>query len=299
MADLVQSAVTWTLGSNIENLSLTGSGVVNGTGNTLNNVLTGNGVANTLTGSSGNDSLDGGLGDDTLRGGTGDDSYVVNVATYVITENASEGTDTVNSAVSWTLGNNLENLTLLGTSAINGIGNVLGNTLTGNSGANTLTGAEGNDTYVGGAGNDTLTDSSTTSADVYRWGIGAGNDSINDAGGADRIEIAAGVVSSQVTLTRSGNNLLVGITGASDVLTVPGWYTGTATKIEEIKLSDGTIIGAAAAPLSVVLPSLDVMAASASALVEAMAQFDTAAGGVTYWDRRASFEQPVLAGNPA
>ena len=93
-----------------------------------------------------------------------------------------------------------------------------------------LSGLGGNDIYVGGAGNDTLTDNSATSNDVYRWGIGQGNDTVRDAGGSDRIEIAAGVTANQVTLTRSGNNLLVGISGAPDVLTVATGMSARPTR---------------------------------------------------------------------
>ncbi|MBW4577937.1 MAG: calcium-binding protein [Aphanothece sp. CMT-3BRIN-NPC111] len=120
--------------------------------------------------------LDGGTGSDSLIGGLGNDTYIVNVATDVITEAAGAGTDSVQSAVSWTLGANLENLTLTGAAAINGTGNTLNNTLTGNAAANTLTGAEGidtltglggNDILVGGFGNDTLTGG--TGADSFRF----------------------------------------------------------------------------------------------------------------------------------
>ena len=52
------------MGANVENLTLTGSAVINATGNTLNNVLTGNAAANVLNGGAGNDSLNGGLGND-------------------------------------------------------------------------------------------------------------------------------------------------------------------------------------------------------------------------------------------
>ncbi|MDP1791902.1 MAG: cysteine peptidase family C39 domain-containing protein [Methylibium sp.] len=66
--DTVQSSITWTLGSNLEKLVLTGTSAINGTGNTVANVLTGNSAANTLNGSS---------GADTLIGGAGNDSYVL------------------------------------------------------------------------------------------------------------------------------------------------------------------------------------------------------------------------------
>ena len=147
--------MTYTLAANVENLTLTGTTAINGTGNTLNNLLTGNSANNSLSGGAGNDTIDGGAGNDTMVGGAGNDTYVVNVATDVVTEAANEGTDTIQSAVTLTLGNNVENLTLTGTTAINGTGNTLNNVLTGNGAANTLAGAAGNDTYVGGAGNDT------------------------------------------------------------------------------------------------------------------------------------------------
>lgn len=322
--DTVNSSVAWTLGSNVENLTLTGSSTLNGTGNALDNQITGNSANNTLTGAAGNDTLDGGAGNDTMLGGAGNDSYVVNVSTDVVTENANEGIDTVNSAVTWTLGNNLENLTLTGTSAINGTGNTLNNILAGNAAANTLTGAAGDDLYIGGLGNDTLTDSSTTSADVYQWGIGQGNDSISDAGGSDRIDILPGVTSSQVTLTRSGNNLRIGIQGASDVLTVLNWYTNAANRIEQIRLSDGSVIGSGAAPQSVVsgqattlaaapggTSSLEMstarqpmsatswlLAAKSDLLRDAMAQFDPLDDGpLIVPEDRLMRAMPVLASN--
>lgn len=155
--DTVQSSVTYTLTANVENLTLTGTSAINGTGNGLDNVLIGNSKANTLTGGAGNDVLNGGSGTDTMLGGTGNDTYVVDVTTDVVTEYASEGTDTIQSGVTFTLGANVENLTLTGSSAINGTGNTLDNTLTGNTGANTLSGGTGNDVLVGGLGNDTLT----------------------------------------------------------------------------------------------------------------------------------------------
>ena len=74
--DTVQSSVTWTLGSNVENLTLTGTSNINGTGNVLKNALVGNSGTNTLDGGSGDDTVDGGEGNDSLLGGSGNDKLL-------------------------------------------------------------------------------------------------------------------------------------------------------------------------------------------------------------------------------
>ncbi len=107
-----------------------------------------------LNGDAGNDTLIGGVGSDTATGGPGDDTFVVDSASDVVNEAAAEGTDTVQSAVTWTLGANVESLTLTGTAAIDGIGNSLNNTLSGNSAANRLDGGAGADAMQGGTGNE-------------------------------------------------------------------------------------------------------------------------------------------------
>ena len=154
--DTVRSGVTHTLAANVENLTLTGTSAINGTGNTLNNLIIGNGAANTLNGGSGDDTLDGAAGADSLLGGTGNDTYVVDNTGDVVTESTNSGTDTVQSGVTHTLAANVENLTLTGTAAINGTGNTLNNLIIGNSAANTLNGGSGNDTLDGAAGADSL-----------------------------------------------------------------------------------------------------------------------------------------------
>ena len=94
----------------------------------------------------------------------------------------------------------VENLTLTGTAALNGTGNALDNMITGNAAANTLKGGEGDDTFGGGAGNDMLTDTSATSSDTYRWGLGMGSDSLANSGGAlDHVGLFAGITLDQLT----------------------------------------------------------------------------------------------------
>jgi hypothetical protein len=65
-SDSVYATLNYTLTANVENLILTGT-AANGTGNTLNNLLTGNASNNTLNGGAGADTLIGGLGKDTYQ----------------------------------------------------------------------------------------------------------------------------------------------------------------------------------------------------------------------------------------
>ncbi|MBW4551986.1 MAG: hypothetical protein KME35_12900 [Aphanocapsa sp. GSE-SYN-MK-11-07L] len=116
--DSVTSTVTYTLGSNLENLTLGGSAAINGTGNGLNNLIIGNSANNTLLGAAGNDTLEGGPGVDSLEGGDGNDSLA-----------GGDGNDTL----------------------IGGLGTDI---LLGNLGDDTLIGSAGNDTFTGAGGSD-------------------------------------------------------------------------------------------------------------------------------------------------
>jgi Ca2+-binding RTX toxin-like protein len=176
--DTVRSSVSYSLGDNQENLTLTYSfNNIEGYGNALDNQIIGNSSGNRLFGYGGNDTLDGGgnfFSSDFLFGGLGNDTYIVDSTDDIITEYSNEGTDTVRSSVTFTLGTNLEKLTLTGSSEINGSGNSLNNTITGNSANNSLSGGTGNDTLIGDAGNDTLEG-------------GLGNDSLIGGDGYDRL----------------------------------------------------------------------------------------------------------------
>ncbi|MBW4637244.1 MAG: hypothetical protein KME05_03235 [Gloeocapsa sp. UFS-A4-WI-NPMV-4B04] len=121
-----------------------------------NDSLLGLGGNDRLEGGGGNDTLDGGIGIDTLIGGTGNDLYLVDNINDTVTEATNAGVDTVVSSISYTLGSNLDNLTLTGNGTINGTGNSLNNIITGNDGSNILRGELGNDTLDGGSGTDTL-----------------------------------------------------------------------------------------------------------------------------------------------
>ncbi len=339
--DTVLSSITHTLGLNLENLTLTGSDIVDGTGNALNNIITGNNSDNILDGGDGNDTMDGGAGNDelyggdgsdTLRagagsydylyggigndtlyggnrtgngnydffygedgndtliagtknvlffggtgndtltagtgiynylsgdegddtlsggagndylvggtgndsmiGGAGNDSYMIDATLDIVTENLNAGTDLIQSSVTYNLTTsapNVENLTLAGTTAIDGTGNTLNNVITGNRAANTLSGAAGNDTMTGGKGNDT-----------YILGRGYAADTVveNDAtvGNTDVAQFLAGVATDQLWFQQAANNLEVSIIGTTDKLVVKDWYLGSANHVEQFKTTDG------------------------------------------------------------
>ncbi len=166
---------------NVENLTLTGAAHLNAKGNALSNTLTGNSGNNTLMGGdgnvsdflmggAGNDKLDGNGGADVMEGGTGNDSYTVDDTSDVVTELAEEGTDSVSASASFTLGANVENLTLTGASALSGTGNDLANVLVGNTGSNQLSGGAGHDYLTGGKGADMLMGG--TGSDTFVFAVG-------------------------------------------------------------------------------------------------------------------------------
>ncbi|MDR6160449.1 M12 family metallo-peptidase [Pseudomonas fluorescens] len=157
--DTVRASVNYTLGANLENLILTGSGNIYGVGNSQNNVITGN---------EGNNQLIGGAGLDTMIGGKGNDIYSIDQAgeLALVQELASEGTDSLfieytataqTGTVDLNLNNlkNVENVVVTGAGDFTLAGNDLGNSLTGSSGNDFINGGKGADTMTGGGGNDT------------------------------------------------------------------------------------------------------------------------------------------------
>jgi Ca2+-binding RTX toxin-like protein len=181
--------------------------------------------ADTISGLGGDDRLEGGPGLDTLIGGTGNDTYTMFPDLDVVIENPGEGTDTVVSFMSFTLGPNVENLTLAQVVfvGINGTGNELDNRLFGNSASNVLAGLGGADFIVGAEGNDTADYSASPAGVNVNLEVSMGPGSGGDAEG-DVLQFVENVFGSafndilfgtsqiaQVGIT--DNNLLVGGAG--------------------------------------------------------------------------------------
>jgi Ca2+-binding RTX toxin-like protein len=250
----------------VENLVYTGADAdpFVGTGNAANNVISGGDLNDTLSGLAGNDTLNGGLGSDTLIGGDGTDAlnggddndvltggigsdtlnggaggddmaggadndiYVVDDAGDAVTELAAEGTDRVDSSVTYVLGGNIENLTLTGGDAINGTGNALANTIIGNGNNNQLFGGGLNDNIDGGNGSDVV--DGGTGDDTLSGGIGNDTDTLIGGAGNDTINLLA---------ADGGNDVIVYNAAGfgADMLTNFDATGGTATTQDRIDLS--------------------------------------------------------------
>jgi Ca2+-binding RTX toxin-like protein len=96
--DTVQTFISYTLPSEVDNLKLTGIATVSGTGNSMDNTIAGNTAANTLVGGLGNDTLSGDTGTDSLDGGLGND--VLWGGLHVDTLTGGDGADSFRFVVS-------------------------------------------------------------------------------------------------------------------------------------------------------------------------------------------------------
>jgi Ca2+-binding RTX toxin-like protein len=233
----------------------TAASVFNGT--SAANTLTGTESADTINGLGGNDklnglggddTLNGGAGNDTMAGGLGNDTYIVDAARDIVTEGVNGGTDTVLATAKFTLGANVENLTLQGSAAINGTGNDLANAITGNGAVNTLTGnggddvligLGGNDKLVGGAGNDTLSG-------------GLGKDTLTGNAGADSFVFDTALASANVDKISDfsvaddtivlDNSIFAALTEGA--LAASGFIKGTAANSADIHIIYNASTGA-------------------------------------------------------
>ncbi|MBT9098988.1 calcium-binding protein [Methylovulum psychrotolerans] len=265
--DLVKSTADYSLatsvGAGIENLTLLGATAKIATGNALDNTITANAAGDTLVGGAGSDTLVGGSGADklydndiggitadasanTMSGGAGADIYYVNnINDITLEKTADAGIDEVRTTVSFTLTDDnttgsksagVESLTLYGSSAVNGTGNSLANTIKvddSNLQDNTLSGGSGADVLTGGVGDDTLVSGleAGTAADLFAdkltggdgddtYVINSNTDTITEtattASGTDLVLVnVSAVIASAVTYTLAANveDMVLGTVG--------------------------------------------------------------------------------------
>nr|WP_318652728.1 putative Ig domain-containing protein [Pseudomonas sp. PDM10] len=222
--DTVQASVSWTLGANLENLVLTGTSDINGTGNERQNFITGNAANNVLNGAAGADSMSGGDGNDTY--------YVDNADDIVIETNSNAvpgGIDSVHSSLAaHTLANNVERLYIDSTGAANGTGNALDNTLFAGAGNNVLDGRDGNDTVSFERALSGVTVNLSTSAQQNT--VGSGLDTLKffeNLTGSAYADSLSGNSAANVLNGGAGNDTLVG--GSGDDRLIGGAGTDNLT----------------------------------------------------------------------
>jgi Ca2+-binding RTX toxin-like protein len=243
--DTVNASVTYTLGDNLENLNLTGTAAINGTGNALNNVIVGNAANNVLNGGAGDDTIDGSFGNNTIYGGLGNDT-IIGGAGYANFYDGGDGNDTVDysnnnavvgailsadsgwglyssgggaytyfqNGVDWGRKDNFVSIeNLIGSRYGDAlVGNAEANRIDGGAGDDSIYGKGGNDALFGGDGNDTL-DGGTGNNTIYG---GKDNDTI--IGGAGYTNFYDGGDGND-TVDYSNNDAIVGAILSAD----SGW----------------------------------------------------------------------------
>lgn len=210
------SSVSYTLPTNVDVLTLTGTDNLSGTGNgDAANVITANAGYDTLTAGSGADTLIAGSGHDTLVAGAGIDSlvgggggdiFVVDNSADVVSESTADANDTIDASVSYALPTNVDTLVLTGSADLDGTGNGdAANTITGNGGDDTLVAGSGADTLLAGSGIDTLVAGNGSdllqgaAADTYDLNAGFGDIQIDPAGGGT-VQFGSGVAIDSLSL---------------------------------------------------------------------------------------------------
>ncbi|MDQ0463386.1 Ca2+-binding RTX toxin-like protein [Caulobacter ginsengisoli] len=247
-SDVVHTTVNWTLGANLENLILDGSGDIDGTGNSLANVITGNGGLNQidggdgddlikagggidmvlgglgadqLLGQDGNDSLDGGGDNDRLDGGDGDDVLAGGSGNDIL--DGGIGADTMDGGV----GNDQLN------------GGADNDALTGNDGNDVLTGGLGADAMTGGLGDDTyyVDDAGDTTVEVSGQGTDLVRATVNFTLAANVENL---IQDGSGNIDATGNGLANALTGNGGANSLDG---GAGDDVIKAGLGNDTLIG--------------------------------------------------------
>jgi Ca2+-binding RTX toxin-like protein len=263
-SNTLEASVSYALPSDVNNLVLTGTAALSGTGNSANDLLTANSGAATLVAGSGTDTLVSGSGVDSLVGGTGTDIFEVNNASDVVNVSAV-GNDSIQSSVNYTLPTNVQFLMLTGTGALTGTGGSQTSLIVGNSGNDTLNGGggiavlEGGKTagqdvlqatsnqgaLIGGAAASTLTggaykdffaagnvgDTITTGATTNVVSVNKGDGAVTlqpTSGAINVLSLGAGIDTESLMLNKSGNNLVLNDGVGGDSITFENWYSGSA-----------------------------------------------------------------------
>ena len=251
--------------SSIENVS--GSEAFNDTlrGDARVNVLSGLAGNDTLEGRAGDDVLIGGVGNDTLRGGDGEDNLSGDEGTDLLYGGnqddllaGGDGDDTLEGEAGVDMLSGGAGIDILrGGTEDDTLGGDLGDDqLFGDAGADSLAGGEGNDTLSGGDGDDVLegewgndTQNGDAGADTFIFGANTGIDTVTDTAGANVLRFDD-VSSEQLWITRSGNDLRVGVIGGTSIVTVVGYYAASTPSVaRSIQASDVELLLASAQPL--------------------------------------------------
>ena len=237
-SNAIIASASYTLPTNVDSLSFTGTAALQGTGNSGNDILTANTGADTLVAGSGSDTLIAGAGAtaDSLVGGTGSDLFILGHAADVVSVGATHGADTIQSSLSYTLPANVNALVFTGSADLTGVAISGNNSLIGNGGNDILNAGSGNDTLIAGTGLATLI-----------GGSGADTFVINSASDVlQSVSTASNTVVSSVSYTMATNIASLILQGSGNLL---GLGNTIANSITANSGSDTLVAGSGAANL--------------------------------------------------
>ncbi|HEX4192821.1 MAG TPA: glycoside hydrolase family 16 protein, partial [Stellaceae bacterium] len=188
----------------------------------------------TWTAPPGPSSVQGDGGGDTLVGNTGDTTFIITNPHDVVEDTAGSGTDTVVAYTSYSLPDNVLNLTV--SNDFNyAVGNSLDNLIT-VSGEQWVDGGAGNDVLVGGSGNATFEEDANTGNDViYGWHAG------------DQIQFTGTSLTNyaqiQAAMTQQGSDVVIQME-PSETLTIRDVTTAQLTSSSFLYPLDTSQLGA-------------------------------------------------------